>query len=154
MVDDTTTPYAGPGSSPQEGATEGRPLGVTVLAILAGAAAALALLASVGAFTAPGDAFGGFAAAMGVFLLLYAVLAAAVAYGLWNGRTWAWYAALVVAGIGILNGALNILAGEFLGGALGLVVNGLILWYLLRDEVKTWFHVGGVGMRARQGRPT
>lgn len=149
-----------PGRAPPQGLSSGgepqerRPTGVTILAVLAGLVAVLALIGAATALLggaavgAEAGVAGGLVMALGVFLLIYALFAAAVAWGLFRGARWAWYAALVLAGLGIVNGLLSLMGGDFLGAILAFVLNGAVIWYLLKPDVKAFFGVRG-GERRR-----
>lgn len=132
-----------------------RPTGVTILGVLAVVAGGLAVIAgfalmAVGAFAGAAGAatdtpalglFGVLGALAGVALLLYAVFAFVVAYGLLTRRRWAWYAALVLAALQVLQGLGSLLGLEIMSAALGLAIGGFIAWYLLSPPVQAWFGV-------------
>lgn len=162
----TAPAYVPPGGPPPAGSSAGgvperrRPPGVTVLAVLAGLVAFLALIGAAAAFvggamlgveggSAETSVGSGAVLAMGVFLLVYGLFAAAVAFGLFRGIRWAWYAALVLAGLGILNGLIMLTGGDILGAVLAFILNGLVLWYLMRPDVRGFF---GVRERSRGPR--
>ncbi len=114
-----------------------RPLGVAILAILAALAGILMLLASL-AIASLGLLAGPAAiipAGLGSgVLLVLALLYLLVAYGLWNGQTWAWWLSIILAAIDLVGAllALNIVT---------LVIAAVILWYLTRGHVKEYFNV-------------
>lgn len=122
---------------------------MTVLAILWAVGAVLGILFGLvalmgGAFLGTvGDADAGLAAgivgATGAFLLVYGVLAAVIAWGLWSQKRWAWYAAIVVAGLAVLGALFSLFGGDVVSAILSLALNGFIIWYLLKPEVQTWF---------------
>lgn len=132
-----------------------RPTGVTVLAVLSVIAGVLSVFAGLalmalgaffGAAGAAGDSAGlGIVAALGalagVALLLYAVFAFLVAYGLFSRKRWAWYAALVLAALQILQGVASLVGLEIVSAVLGLAIGGFIAWYLLSPPVQAWFGV-------------
>ncbi len=138
-----------------------RPSGVTVLAVLAGVAAAFALLGALGAF-AGGAVLGlagvgpiaGLAVIIGAFFLIYSAVAVVVAFGLLRGRRWAWMTALVIAGFGLLSAVLSFSGGDVVSGLLMAAVHGTILGYLFKPEIKTWFGIAGGPTRRSGGRPT
>ncbi len=67
---------------------------------------------------------------IGILIVLFeSLIRLVIAYGLWKGLKWAWYGAVVFAVIGLLN----------LG--IGTIINILILFYLFKEEVKTYFRV-------------
>lgn len=136
-------PVATPSTTVAAAPTE-RPLGVTILAILAALGAVGALFAALGAFAIGGLAgaasnrgiYALLGAAAGVVFLLLAALYAASAWGLWTRQRWAWFAAIVAAGFGLLLGLLNLPAGIF-----QILVSGVIGWYLLTPPIQRWFGV-------------
>lgn len=132
-----------------------RPTGVTVLGVLAiiagvlavfGALALFAAGAILGAAGAGSDSaglglLGALGAAGGVLLLLYAVFAFAVAYGLFNRKRWAWYATLILAGLQVLGGLMSLISLDIVSALLAFAIGGFIVWYLLSPPVQTWFAV-------------
>lgn len=132
-----------------------RPTGVTILGVLAiiggvfAVFAGLALMAMgafMGAMGAGADSgmmgmFGVLGAAAGVFLLIYAAFAFAVAWGLFNQKRWAWYASLVLAGLQVLSGIISLISMDIFSALIGLAIGGFIVWYLLSPPVQAWFGV-------------
>jgi hypothetical protein len=110
-----------------------RPLGVSIIAILA-------VLGAIGSFL------------IGFIVLLIPILGVilggifviiglayfAVAYGLWNGLSWAWVLTLAVSALGIIIGLASIIIGT-VGSLLYIIVNGIIIYYLFRPNVKAFF---------------
>jgi len=135
-------------------ATE-RPFGVTILAILEVIGGILSLAA--GAFMLfaaaafgmmiPGEMPGGISGFVGLMMGLFSVIGIVVitiglisfiiAYGLWNGRGWAWTLCLIFSIIGIIIGILSLPTG-----IISLIINILILYYLTRPHVKAFFGKG------------
>jgi lysylphosphatidylglycerol synthetase-like protein (DUF2156 family) len=141
-----------------------RPVGVTILAVLAIVAAIFALFAgiaifAVGSLAAAGTGRVGFAAlgvVGGVLVLAYAAFSAAVAWGLWMQRRWAWYATVVLAILQAVFALSSLVTGGFLSGLLQLVLAGVVVWYLMSPPVQGWFHVSYKapwGYRERAMRP-
>lgn len=129
-----------------------RPTGVTILAVLGFLAGAFGVLGGLGAL-----GIGGFLAAVagpigivamiaGVFILVLALLQLAVAYGYWTLATWAWRFGIVVAALSVLFALLGFLgSGNFANLAWSVVINGLIIWYLNKAEVRTAFAAPSTG---------
>jgi hypothetical protein len=127
-----------------------RPTGVTILAVLAAIGAVgsimagLALLA-LGGFLASAGADAGLFAALGaaggVLLLLLAAVYAASAWGLWTRKRWAWYLALAAVGLQLLTTLMSLVAGDIGSGIIGLLIAGLVGWYLLSPAIQAWFGV-------------
>ena len=124
-----------------------RPTGVTVLAILAfiggifGILGGLTLAGLGGFVAASGAAGGGFAAVLGVLLLLYGVLAFILGYGFWTLKPWAWTLGVGLQGASI---ALNILqfindADQLVSAIISIAITAAILWYLFQPHVKAAF---------------
>jgi lysylphosphatidylglycerol synthetase-like protein (DUF2156 family) len=111
-----------------------RPLGVTIIAILAvigGIGSVLCGLAIIAIIPLLGIIFGGLLIIIG---LAYFV----VAYGLWKGLNWAWNITLIVSVIGIIVGLGSIVVGN-IGALFHLIVNVIVIYYLYRPNVKTYF---------------
>lgn len=117
-----------------------RPVGVTILAVLAYIGAAFTLIgglallfgsAALSAFIAtwvPKAAL--FATAgtalfifLGLIMIAFAVLDYFIGKGLWNGQNWARIVVLVLA-------VLSFISSIFPFNIVGLVIDGVIIWYL------------------------
>jgi hypothetical protein len=61
-----------------------------------------------------------------------------MAYGLWNGRRWAWTITLIISGIGVIVGFGSIIIGNF-GSIISIIINSVIIYYLYRPDVKMFF---------------
>jgi hypothetical protein len=111
-----------------------RPLGVTIIAILAvigGIGSVLSGFAIMAIIPLLGIIFGGLLIIIG---LAYFV----VAYGLWKGLNWAWNITLIVSVIGIIVGLGSIVVGN-VGALFHLIVNVIVIYYLYRPNVKAYF---------------
>ncbi len=124
-----------------------RPTGVTILAVLEiiagilmlfGTAGMLFLATLGGKMPGVGIFFGMFALAMAFIFIVLAVLAFVVAYGLWNGRGWAWWLAIILSAISLITNLGSLVTGNP-GGIVGLVIAIVILYYLTRPHVKRFF---------------
>jgi hypothetical protein len=129
----------------------GRPLGVTILAAVAGIGAAAAVLVAVGLigglidFAAISGRFG-FVAGIsstvaGLGLLVYTVAAVAFAYGAWNLKPWGWTFGIVFFAGSALSDVLAGLLGwmSLANSAVQVVISGLVLYYWLRPSVRAAF---------------
>lgn len=128
-----------------------RPFGVTLLAILAiiigivGVLASLAIfalsafVASTGAF---GSVIGGIGTIIGSVVLVFSLLWLLVGWGFAAGKGWAWILGMIYTVISLILavGALIINPG---GGILGVLIWGLMLYYLTRPGVKAFFGKAG-----------
>jgi hypothetical protein len=77
---------------------------------------------------------------VGVGLWLLAIVALVLAWGSFGQRRWAWW--ITVIGITV-NGAADlgrIATGGYVEGLVGVVIAGLILFWLTRRGVRTQFH--------------
>lgn len=97
-----------------------RPLGITILAILA----VLGGLVSL--------AVGAFASGFGLVLVIIGLVELAVAYGYWTGKSWGWW-------LGIVGAVLDIVS-IFSLNYFGFIIGIIMLYYLTRPNVKAWFH--------------
>jgi hypothetical protein len=141
----------------------GRPVGVTILAVLNFIGAALCLLGGIGMILGGGfiatmlsqqgqgsagaaGVLAGLGAAAGVFIIIIGGISALLGFGLWKLKGWARIVSIVLYGI---SGALQLLG--LLGtlahfNVLALVwsvfwvaVDAFVIWYLLKPEVKAAF---------------
>lgn len=129
-----------------------RPTGVTILGVLGIIAGILLLFAGLIfaglSAAAPrmmnAGMFGGIAGAlMGILGAAFIALGAAyffVAWGLLTGKSWAWTITLILTVIDIAMGLISIIANP--ASIIGLIINGIILYYLFRPHVKAYFGKG------------
>jgi hypothetical protein len=140
-----------------------RPTGVTIIAILNIISGIIMLIGGV-ALVAIGSALhsafdgtdpgmsilagmsGAFGIAMGGIIFALAIFSFIVAYGLWNGKGWAWTLTVVLSIISIALNAIS-LAGANFGGIISMIISAVILYYLYRPHVKAYF---GKGVKAAQ----
>ena len=111
-----------------------RPLGVTIIAILAvlgGIGSLLSGLTVLAIIPMIGIIFGG-------ILIIIGLAYFAVAYGLWKGLRWAWVLTLIVSVIGIVVGIGSIIVGN-VGSLFHVIVNAIVIYYLYRPNVKAYF---------------
>ena len=88
--------------------------------------------------------FGSTSAWSGYIGIITAVVQIIVAFGLTSMKKWAWVLAIIAVVLNVLQGVLGIFAGgslAFICGSLGLIVPVIILFYLLRPEIRTAFGV-------------
>lgn len=105
-----------------------RPLGVTLVAILTGIGGLIflssgLLLLIVG---------------LGIILLALGIAYLAMAYGLWNGRGWAWTITLILSVIGIIVDIASIVYGN-VAAIVSLIIHAVVIYYLYRPNVRTFF---------------
>jgi hypothetical protein len=90
--------------------------------------------------------FSGFLSIIGIGLIVLAIVNFIVAWGLLKGKGWAWSISVIVTIISLVIGIIfvvfNGVAGDIssiIGQIVGVVINGIILWYLYRPNVKSYF---------------
>jgi uncharacterized membrane protein (DUF2068 family) len=126
-----------------------RPLGVTIIALLTIIAGIAFLASGIMAVTvAPFLSSTGVnnnsmltpvvSAATGVGLLILGIAYFVMAYGLLKAKGWAWTITVVLSCIGIALGFVSIVTGH-IGSIFSVVINGLILYYIYRPNVKSFF---------------
>ena len=141
-----------------------RPAGIAFIAVwlflngLSALAATAAPLFALDLFTAVG--FSGAAPIIGaVVTLAIAIAYFGIGWGLWELRDWARLGTMVLAGLGLifaLTAAVVFLFGievftvplRFpgigIGFLIGVVINGLVIWYLMRPDIQGLFGAGQV----------
>ena len=82
------------------------------------------------------DAIGRFAG-LPFFILAIALLLAAV--GWFRRRYWGWLLGVVIIAMNLAGDIGNTLIGERLKGVIGIVIAGLLLYYLTRPRVRSYF---------------
>ena len=78
-------------------------------------------------------------APVGIVVLLLAGVLAVAAIGWWRRRRWGWTLAVVITAIQVLGAFLNLLRGDLLRGAAGLVIASALLFYMTRPRVRAAF---------------
>ena len=76
--------------------------------------------------------------ALGWILMAIGIFSFIVAYGLLKGRSPAWNLTVIVSTISIAVNAVSIAIGNTIGIA-NIVINGIILYYLYRPNVRAYF---------------
>jgi uncharacterized membrane protein (DUF2068 family) len=111
-----------------------RPLGVTVIAILA-------VIGGMG-FLGSGALIFALIPLLGIIiggiLVIIGIAYFVMAYGLWNGLRWAWKLTLILSGIGIIVGIVSIVVGN-VGSLFHIIINAVVIYYLYRPNVKDYF---------------
>jgi len=132
-----------------------RPIGITVLAILAGlfglglvilgvmVGALASVIKDIIEANAPAIGAGvvdfgaiitALAVAIAVVLFIFGILHIAVAYGFWVGAGWSRMLAIILSILGIVLGLISLP-----GGIIFIIIYGVILWYLMQPHVKAFF---------------
>jgi hypothetical protein len=141
----------------------GRPVGVTILAILNFIGAAFCLLGGIGMILGVGfiatmlsqqgqgsagaaGILAGLGAAAGVFIIIVGGVSALVGFGLWKLKGWARIVSIIlyaISGAFQLLGILGTLAHfnlfALVWGAFWVAVDAFVIWYMLKPEVKAAF---------------
>lgn len=116
-----------------------RPAGVSILAALVIIEALLGILGGLITILTLGF-FTGILIIAGILLLLLSLVQLAVGVGLWRLRRWAWTVGVVVTGLSLLGDIIGLAGGATTFPAIvSLILNGVILWYLFRQDVKAAF---------------
>ncbi|MDE3089107.1 MAG: FHA domain-containing protein [Chloroflexota bacterium] len=142
-----------------------RPIGVTILAIWFFLNGISTFLSGLGTMFIPlPSVLATFTLGFGIFGVLLGAVFFAVGWGLWSGMNWARITTIVLSVIGLLGYlvlGVVLIAGfisyggiplSFPGVGAGLIIlaliQGLIIYYLLRSEVDVFFTGGGYAMAA------
>ena len=124
-----------------------RPVGVTVIAIVAAAGGFLSLFG--GGMVLSGMASGPVLLAYTV--ILFGVLGLLLGYGFFSGPSWAWISGIVIYLVSIALGIAEIVYGSnvgFLGGMIRVIAGVIIPTYLTRNAPKQFF-----GKAPTHGKP-
>jgi hypothetical protein len=76
----------------------------------------------------------------GLLFVVLSFIMAVAAIGWFKGRWWAWRLAVIILAIHLTGDLGNILLGRLLEGALGVMVAGALLIYLLRPTTRAQFN--------------
>lgn len=117
-----------------------RPLGVTIIAILTAIGGIVFLAGGIaGLIAAPFTSdFGVVSIGIGIISLGLGVAYLVMAYGLWNGKRWAWTITLILSVIGIILAIATIAAGN-VGAIVSIIIHAVVIYYLYRPKVKAFF---------------
>jgi uncharacterized membrane protein (DUF2068 family) len=126
-----------------------RPLGVTIIAILAFINGLLGLC--VPGLVIIGGGIGAlFSGGLGLIVVCGGLLLAAgplvwllVSYGAWNVRPWAWWAGMVATGITVVGVVVNIINGVGILQAVASAPLSIVIFiYLLLPDIRRAFGIG------------
>jgi hypothetical protein len=135
-----------------------RPTGVTIIAILNIIGGIIMLVAGLVLVAAgsilpslsmsngelsgmPSFLIGAAAIAIGIIMIILGIVSFIVAYGLLKGMGWAWTLTVVLSIITIVLNAISIASGNF-GGVISMIISAIVLYYLYRPHVKSFFGKG------------
>lgn len=82
--------------------------------------------------------FGGFLGIIGGMLIVIGIAGFVVAWGLLTGKGWAWIFTIIVAIISIILNLILVISGS-IESVIGLIIYGIIIYYLYRPSVKSYF---------------
>ncbi|MHA2602104.1 MAG: hypothetical protein AM324_008260 [Candidatus Thorarchaeota archaeon SMTZ1-83] len=121
----------GPAAAPS-----GRPLGVTILALLQILAGLAWLVLGATAVLAAGLAgiFGFILLFGGAILLIVGIIGLIIGFGLWGMKSWAWIWAIIVNFISLIIGLTNPAQN-----VLGLAISLIIIIYLMTPDIRSRF---------------
>lgn len=128
-----------------------RPTGVTILAVLQLIFSVLGLIGGLGVLLFGGQlaetasqqgqaGLNGTLQILGLVVVVSSLIGILLAWGLFTLKGWAWITTLIFQGLGILSNLASLAQGSNAGGAVfSIVISGVIIYYLLRPEVKQAF---------------
>ena len=137
-----------------------RPIGVTILAILAFLLGMLYLLIAASSFLVAGlgldelqeignvpefiaDNAGIVFTSLGVVFLVFAVVSFLLSYGFFKGRPWAWTLGIILGVLSIISSLINLILywdiSNLGSSAIGILIAVLLILYLTRPGVKRYF---------------
>src|SRR6184192_1946241 len=118
-----------------------RPIGATVIAVVAAVGGLLSLFGSASVLA--GTATGPFAIA--IIVIIFGILGLALGAGFYTGARWAWMAGIIIYVISIGLGISEIVYGGnvgFIGGIIRTIAGIVIPVYLTRPGPKSFFGKG------------
>jgi len=127
--------------------TAARPMGLTVLAVLAAIGGVLSIilgigLVGLGGFAAASSgtaAYFGLGAVAGLIVLALGVLNLAFAYGAWTLKPWAWLLGVGLQIASLIWAGLAAIGGDIGGQIIGIAISAIILYYLFQPNIKSLF---------------
>jgi hypothetical protein len=117
-----------------------RPTGISALAILELLGGVLAIILGLFLAGAGSSILGGLGPISGIVAIISGLFAVAVGYGFWTGAKWSWWLAVILYIFGIIFSLASVVVGSVFS-IVGLIIDALLLYYLTRPGVKSWFSV-------------
>jgi uncharacterized membrane protein (DUF2068 family) len=121
---------------------KGRPLGLTILSILYLLAALGAILLAFAVSTVLSamlsESMGLVTGFASVILIIAGIVSLIIAYGLWTGRKWGWWIAIIFAVLAVLGNLVSLVSGH-IGAIVAIIIEAIIIYYLTRPHVKAYF---------------
>jgi hypothetical protein len=81
---------------------------------------------------------GGLMGVLGGILIVLGIASFVVAWGLFTGKGWAWIVTIIITIVSIILNIILIIFGS-LESVIGLIINGIIIYYLYRPGVKSYY---------------
>ena len=76
------------------------------------------------------------------------LISIAIMYGIWIGNKWAWWVSLILTALGVIAAVYSVIAASLAASTgiitslISLIIDLLVLYYLTRQEVKSYCHIG------------
>jgi hypothetical protein len=142
-----------------QGGAMQRPTGVTILAVLAAIGGIFGILAGIGllglgSFVAAYTGLGGLAVVFGLIVLVLGIAELALAYGFWTAKPWAWQYGILLQVVSVVVSIVEVVLGyaSISGVIIGIVVSGIIVYYLNTPDVRRYFAAPEKGWPFMGGR--
>lgn len=130
-----------------------RPTGITIIAVLSILIGILGLLGGIAlvglsALVSTSSLIGanaalltGFGLILGGIVLVFSLIWLAVGLGFFHGRSWAWTLGMIFSVLSIIGALSFAILGDY-SGILGVFIWGIMIYYLTRNRVKSFFGKG------------
>jgi hypothetical protein len=121
-----------------------RPFGVTIVAILMAIEGIFLILAGIGGIVAGGIVGAELGIGGGVIIaassvgLALGIAGLVIAWGLIIGKGWAWIVTIIITIVMAIVNIIELANGRY-EHVIGLIINGVILYYMYRPQVKAYF---------------
>jgi uncharacterized membrane protein (DUF2068 family) len=92
--------------------------------------------------TALAQGSGSILTVLGAVLIPLGIASLVVAYGLFKGKSWAWFVAVALSIIGVVVNVISLVTanmGAITGALVGIAINAIVLYYLSRRNVRQYF---------------
>src|ERR671917_2375712 len=99
-------------------------------------------LLTPGEQTALAQGSGSILTVLGAVLIPLGIASLVVAYGLFKGKSWAWFVAVALSIIGLVVNVISLVTsnmGAITGALVGIAINAIVLYYLSRRNVRQYF---------------
>lgn len=142
MTDSQSDEHVAPAEFTYRGPRPGVVSGAAAIQIVFGILAIILTLSDLSALghdAADGLTVDGFYYAIDYVQLAFSVAQVAVAVFLLRGHRWARVATLVFCGLGLFLAVAAVFVVSVLGGLFAMLINGGIIWLLVRPDAQEWF---------------